>query len=92
MTLDWKPPEDDGGCPIDHYELEKLDTSTGQWVPCGRTKENTFKVDNLQKGKLYKFRVKAINAEGDSDPLETDQATLAKNPYGNHTDIFTSKS
>lgn len=24
-TLDWKPPEDDGGLPIDHYEVELLD-------------------------------------------------------------------
>ncbi len=40
MSLDWLPPEDDGGTPIDHYEIEKLDTATGMWVPCGRSKEN----------------------------------------------------
>ncbi len=40
MTLDWKPPDDDGGAPIDHYEIEKLDTSSGMWVPCGRSKDN----------------------------------------------------
>lgn len=27
------------------------------------------------------FRVKAVNAEGASDPLATEEATLAKNPY-----------
>lgn len=39
MTLEWQPPEDDGGTPVEHYELEKLDTATNQWVPCGRSKD-----------------------------------------------------
>uniref|UniRef100_T1GK41 Twitchin n=1 Tax=Megaselia scalaris TaxID=36166 RepID=T1GK41_MEGSC len=33
------------------------------------------------EGKDYHFRVKAVNAEGESEPLETSQATTAKNPY-----------
>lgn len=82
MTLDWLPPEDDGGTPINYYEVEKFDTATGQWVPCGRSKDTTFKVEGLTKGNSYKFRVRAVNNEGASDPLETDQAIVAKNPYG----------
>jgi len=42
----------------------------------------SFNVENLQKGHTYKFRVKAANSEGTSDPLETEQGILAKNPYG----------
>ncbi len=38
--------------------------------------------ENLEKGKHYKFRVKAVNSEGESEPLETEQSTLAKNPFG----------
>lgn len=80
-TLDWKPPEDDGGEPVDHYEIEKMSTKDGIWVPCGRTADTKFKVDTLNKGDHYKFRVKAINSEGASDPLETDTDTHAKNPF-----------
>jgi len=29
----------------------------------------------------YQFRVKAVNEEGESEPLETDNATVAKNPF-----------
>lgn len=41
-----------------------------------------FNVEGLEPGHQYKFRVTAVNDEGDSDPLEADQAILAKNPYG----------
>uniref|UniRef100_A0A915KJU8 Twitchin n=1 Tax=Romanomermis culicivorax TaxID=13658 RepID=A0A915KJU8_ROMCU len=85
ITLEWKPPLDDGGTPIDHYDIEKLDTSTNQWVPAGRSKDTGFTVANLQKGHTYKFRVKAVNSEGPSDPLETEQGILAKNPYDKPT-------
>lgn len=81
--IEWKPPEDDGGEPIDCYEIEKMDEATGRWVVAGRSKDGTsFKVEGLQKGHQYQFRVKAINREGASDPLQTDKATLARNPYG----------
>lgn len=79
--LDWKPPEDDGGVPIDHYEIEKMDMATGRWVPCGRSDGTTAKINNLMPGHEYKFRVRAVNKEGESDPLTTDTAILAKNPY-----------
>ena len=82
-TLKWKPPEDDGGCPIECYEVEKMDEETGRWVPCGKTKgdDTKFDVANLVPGKKYKFRVRAVNKEGDSEELETDLGTVAKNPF-----------
>uniref|UniRef100_A0A0K0CTJ0 non-specific serine/threonine protein kinase n=1 Tax=Angiostrongylus cantonensis TaxID=6313 RepID=A0A0K0CTJ0_ANGCA len=79
--LEWKPPKDDGGVPIDHYEVEKLDMATGRWVPCGQAQETKMTVNNLQPGHQYQFRVRAVNKEGESDPLTTDGPTLAKNPY-----------
>lgn len=84
--LDWKPPPDDGGCPIDHYTIEKLDEATGRWSPAGETdgKETTAEVFGLTPGHKYKFRVKAVNRMGTSDPLITQQAIEAKNPFGKH--------
>lgn len=38
-------------------------------------------VPGLQEGKEYMFRVKAVNDEGESEPLETDHAVLAKDPF-----------
>lgn len=39
-------------------------------------------VTNLTPGKEYKFRVTAVNAEGESEPLQTEELIVAKNPFG----------
>lgn len=91
--LSWKKPEDDGGKPITAYQVEKFDKKQGRWVPVGRTSGNDteFDVKGLQEGHEYQFRVKAINEEGESEPLETDDSTLAKNPYDSATKPGTPK-
>ncbi|VDN28526.1 unnamed protein product [Gongylonema pulchrum] len=82
-TLDWKPPVDDGGLPIDNYVIERFDTTAGHWVPCAKVDggQTSAVVDGLIEGHEYKFRVSAANAEGESEPLETFGAIVAKNPY-----------
>jgi hypothetical protein len=39
-------------------------------------------VTGLIHMKEYMFRVRAVNAIGESDPLDTDKGVVAKNPYG----------
>jgi hypothetical protein len=41
-----------------------------------------MEVTGLTPGKEYKFRVAAVNSEGESEPLEADQTIVAKNPFG----------
>ena len=81
--VDWRRPEDDGGTPITGYQVERQDVETGRWVPCGEVGPHTtsYIVDGLTAGKKYKFRVKAVNKEGESEPLESEEPTEAKNPY-----------
>lgn len=80
--IKWEKPEDDGGKPITGYQVEKLDKATGRWVPVGRTADTDMDIKGLQEGHEYQFRVKAINDEGESEPLESDRSIIAKNPYG----------
>ncbi|GBN65977.1 Twitchin, partial [Araneus ventricosus] len=79
--LKWNKPKDDGGLPIKQYEIEKLDKDTGRWTRCGKTDEPEFDVTGLTPGKEYLFRVVATNDEGESEPLETLEPILAKNPF-----------
>lgn len=82
----WEKPEDDGGVPIKEYEIEKMDTKTGKWVRVGKVPGNSpnteFEVTGLNPGSEYKFRVTAVNDEGDSEPLTSERGVVAKNPYG----------
>ncbi|CAF1142161.1 unnamed protein product [Rotaria sordida] len=82
-TVSWKPPLDNGGCPIEKYVLEKQDVARGGWTPAGEVSGTTtsMNVTKLTPGKEYLFRVRAVNKEGESDALETSAAILAKNPY-----------
>jgi len=86
--LKWKKPEDDGGSPVTEYEVEKMDVATGKWVRVCRVpakdslKEPSVDITNLEPGKEYKFRVTAVNKEGDSEPLTTTKSIIAKNPFG----------
>jgi len=72
--------------PVKEYEIEKMDTATGRWVrvgkvPASETGSPSYEVTGLVPGQEYQFRVVAVNDEGDSDPLTTTSATLAKNPF-----------
>lgn len=89
-TLKFKPPEDEGDCQPTGYVVEKMDTKTGLWVPCAKidapadgNDETELKVPvtGLTEGNRYQFRVKAVNDEGASDPLTTEQSILAKDPF-----------
>jgi predicted phage tail protein len=57
---------------------------SGRWVPAGETDGpvTSLEVDGLQPGHKYKFRVRAVNKQGKSEPLTTSQAIEAKNPFG----------
>lgn len=69
--------------PIDHYVVEKFDPENGVWIPCGKTDDSApeFDVKDLIPGHEYKFRVKAVNSEGESEPLETIGHIVAKDPF-----------
>lgn len=83
--LQWKKPDDDGGVPIKEYLIEKMDTGTGKWMRAGRSpgdkEQPSCDVTGLNPGSEYLFRVSAINEEGESEPLTTLVAVVAKDPY-----------
>lgn len=70
------------GKPVTGYVVEKLNKATGRWVPVGKTDDTEMEIKGLQEGEEYEFRVKAVNEEGESEPLKTDASIIAKNPYG----------
>ena len=85
ITVQWKPPLDDGGAKIKGYILEKKPKGSKKWqrvpgtIPADET-QGTAK--NLEPGEEYDFRVVAVNANGESEPLTTSESIKAKYPFG----------
>ena len=92
-NVHWKPPKDDGGSPLLHYVVERQDLSVkGGWasvaeVPFGQP--CTYKCEDLSPKKEYKFRVKAVNKMGASEPATFGKTILAKDPWGKEMGLST---
>eukprot|EP00096_Caligus_rogercresseyi_P016211 TRINITY_DN878_c0_g1_i1.p1 TRINITY_DN878_c0_g1~~TRINITY_DN878_c0_g1_i1.p1 ORF type:complete len:1596 (-),score=294.53 TRINITY_DN878_c0_g1_i1:195-4982(-) len=78
---EWNLPEYDGGSSITHYIIEKINKSHSEWMPCGRTTEPSATIVGLTPGKEYRLRVRAVNNEGESDPLEGVDSFITENPW-----------
>ncbi|KAJ6635132.1 Titin [Pseudolycoriella hygida] len=78
--LKWKSPDDDGGVSIKQYKIEKLDSETNTWSLVTKISSETteYTVTDLISGPEYKFRVSAVNDEGESDTLITESWTVTK--------------
>lgn len=61
MTLAWAPGRDNG-LPISAYELEVAEGDAGSWRRCYEGCATTFTATEVELGKAYQFRVRAINA------------------------------
>ena len=63
-TLTWKPPIDDGGCPIIEYQIEAFHCRFGCWTSLGKCNPiypfnataSKFPIKNLVEGEDYRFR------------------------------------
>ena len=88
LIVKWSEPADDGGTPIKKYVVECIDTTggNGSWVQCASTDDGSprkIKVENLTTGHRYRFRVRAVNKIGESDPKEmSGDDILMKDPWG----------
>jgi len=79
--LEWKQPADNGGSQLTHYEVEKMDEANGSWLPAGQPKGSSLELKNLVENHSYKFLVRAVNKDGDSPDLETEEFIVAKLPF-----------
>ena len=69
---------------LSSYVVEKRDKKTDKWERVQDFVSGTeCVIPKLKEGHDYDFRVIAENQLGQSEPLETNQAVTAKNPFGN---------
>lgn len=89
VTLQWKPPKDDGGSELSGYVIEKCPEGSDVWEKCpGIFIQPKAVIKHLDEGKAFKFRVKAENIHGEGKPLETKTAIVVKPPYSKYFTYF----
>uniref|UniRef100_A0A8C5J7B0 IGFN1 protein n=1 Tax=Junco hyemalis TaxID=40217 RepID=A0A8C5J7B0_JUNHY len=79
ITIQWKPPKDDGGKPVQRYLVERQQVGRNDWEALGETPRSctSFTTNKVEEEMSYYFRVRAVNAEGVSDALESGEVKAA---------------
>ncbi|KAF7711539.1 hypothetical protein HF521_000550 [Silurus meridionalis] len=73
IEFKWRPPKDDGGCPVTNYILERQQVGRNSWIKIGEIPgQPVYRDTNIDRGKKYCYRIRAKNSEGISDVIETD--------------------
>ncbi|KAJ7344394.1 hypothetical protein JRQ81_000344 [Phrynocephalus forsythii] len=75
IKMKWKAPKDNGGKKVTHFIIERRMVGKKSWIKIGEvdSKLTTFAADKVEEGKAYQFRILAVNSEGASEPLETEE-------------------
>ncbi|XP_034443525.1 titin-like [Hippoglossus hippoglossus] len=75
VSISWEAPLIDGGSKISHYIVEKREEARKAFTSvCSNCVRNSYKIDHLQEGFFYYFRVLAVNEFGAGLPVETTEA------------------
>ncbi|KAM9221819.1 LOW QUALITY PROTEIN: immunoglobulin superfamily member 22 [Dugong dugon] len=82
VHMKWKALKDNGGRPVTQFLVERRAASKKSWIKIGEVDGKVTNFTNkVEEGKAYQHRILAVNSEGVSDPLETNEV-FAGNPTG----------
>lgn len=80
VTLSWAEPEDDGGCKIGNYIVEYYRLGWDVWLKASTCRQLTTTLSGLIEGSQYRFRVKAENPYGLSEPSDISDTVFIPDP------------
>ena len=88
VTIEWKPPLDDGGLDLIKYAIEKHEPEIDEWVKVAEVNKDieTYCIQKLNENCEYMFRVMAQNPVGISEALESEPIVI-KNALGMYFSI-----
>nr|XP_057932598.1 immunoglobulin superfamily member 22-like [Doryrhamphus excisus] len=75
IKMKWKAPRDNGGKEVTGFVIERRESSKKSWTRVGEVKSSAtvFTDDKVEAGQAYQYYIRAVNSEGMSDPLETEE-------------------
>uniref|UniRef100_G1TZS1 Myosin light chain kinase, smooth muscle n=1 Tax=Oryctolagus cuniculus TaxID=9986 RepID=G1TZS1_RABIT len=81
LTLSWYGSSYDGGSAVQSYSVEIWDSVDKMWTELATCRSTSFNVRDLLPDREYKFRVRAINVYGTSEPSqESELTTVGEKP------------
>ncbi|XP_061114987.1 immunoglobulin-like and fibronectin type III domain-containing protein 1 isoform X2 [Conger conger] len=83
IHIKWRPPKDNGGSQLQGYALERQQVGRNTWTKLGQvpSAEAAYKDSSVEHGRKYCYRVRAVNEEGVSEPLETEDIMAGVKAY-----------
>uniref|UniRef100_A0A673GY14 Immunoglobulin-like and fibronectin type III domain-containing protein 1 n=1 Tax=Sinocyclocheilus rhinocerous TaxID=307959 RepID=A0A673GY14_9TELE len=82
VDFKWRPPKDDGGSPIKNYYIERNQIGRNTWTKIGNIPgEPHYKDTDVDHGRRYCYRIRAVTAESTSDVFETDDIQAGTKAY-----------
>ncbi|XP_056280060.1 immunoglobulin-like and fibronectin type III domain-containing protein 1 [Pseudoliparis swirei] len=70
----WRPPKDDGGSPVINYMIERQRVGRNTWKKIGEIPGvPSYRDTDVDHGRKYCYRIRAVTAEGTSEGMETDE-------------------
>ena len=81
VTLVWEDPEEDGGCLITGYVVERRDAGKRAWQQVADVGDMEFEVTGLSEGQSYNFRVAAVNEVGTGEFVEMSKSIAPKSQH-----------
>ncbi|XP_016055428.1 PREDICTED: myosin light chain kinase, smooth muscle isoform X2 [Miniopterus natalensis] len=76
LTLSWYGSSYDGGSAVQSYSVEIWDSVDKTWKELATCRSTSFNVQDLLPDRDYKFRVRAINVYGTSEPSQESELTV----------------
>ncbi|KAM8752242.1 immunoglobulin superfamily member 22-like [Acanthopagrus schlegelii] len=75
VRMKWKAPRDNGGKQVSSFVIERRAAGKKSWTRVGDVDSSTtsFSDDKVEEGQAYQYRIRAVNVEGMSEPLETEE-------------------
>lgn len=90
LTLSWYGSSYDGGSAVQSYSVEIWDSVDQTWKELATCRSTSFHVQDLLPDRDYKFRVRAINVYGTSEPSQESELTaVGEKPEGKLPSLLT---
>jgi len=69
VSLGWEPPEADSSCQVTQYNLDMREEQDSEYSAVAKVSNRitSYTVEELHRGRLYRFRVRSKNAAGYSE-------------------------